>query len=385
MNRRLVSMLIILVLAFPIGLYAFPGGRSDDAIWKEASEAGFNFVISKKPGKYGMYTAREVPEIKEGDMRLSFMSIPMGDRSILDKLRNFIRANEGDTTVVCWLAPDEPSWFGPPAELLEFGYKAIRSMSRKPVWLNCGPSYTEMVHFSYPRAYMRTCDIFSEDIYPIPDGKLKRGQGYNKYAYLVGEHTRRLVELASIDGVQKNAVWMVLQGFGWSDLKEKGNPSDFVPPTRHELRFMVYDAIVNGATGILFWGVHKYTTDSKIWKNLKSMATELNSIYELLTCPLRIRYNEIKADNDQIKLMVKYLGGNVYILAVNERNTPTKQVRFTTGDGDSRLSKVEVLFENRTISPGADKSWSDDFAGYDVHLYKTDLEYRFMFKLMRSP
>ena len=39
---------------FPLGLYHFPDKRTDDAIWKEVADAGFNFVLSDQPGKYGV-------------------------------------------------------------------------------------------------------------------------------------------------------------------------------------------------------------------------------------------------------------------------------------------------------------------------------------------
>ena len=122
-----------------------------------------------------------------------------------------------------------------------------------------------------PPAYTRTADIISEDIYPIPDGKRKQGQAYNLNAYDVGEHTERLVEMVSRDGAQEKPVWMVLQGFGWADLKSFNNPESYVPPTRHELRFMAYDAIVHGATGILSYG--PFSTESeanaRLWADWK--------------------------------------------------------------------------------------------------------------------
>ena len=40
-----------------------PDRRSDDAMWKEASEAGFNFVLSEQSGKYGMYVEQAIKKL----------------------------------------------------------------------------------------------------------------------------------------------------------------------------------------------------------------------------------------------------------------------------------------------------------------------------------
>ena len=71
-----------------------------------------------------------------------------------------------------------------------------------------GPSFTEKKHYNLPQEFLRTCDVLSEDIYPIPDGKRKEGQGYNQRTYLVGEHTEKLVDLGSVNGAQQTPIWM---------------------------------------------------------------------------------------------------------------------------------------------------------------------------------
>jgi hypothetical protein len=47
-------------------------------------------------------------------------------------------------------------------------------------------------------------------------------------------------------------VWMVLQGFAWEMLREKQHDANMIRyPTPAETRFMAYQAIVHGATGLL--------------------------------------------------------------------------------------------------------------------------------------
>ena len=374
---------------FPIGLYAFPDNRSDDAIWKEAADAGFNFVLSDQSGKHGIYVSRRIPWKNVDGRRVSLMEL-YRDESMLGELKQFIAENEDDTTMICWHAPDEPCWFGPSANSLQLGYEAIKANSNKPVWLNVGPSFTEVWHYSKPRDFFRTADILSEDIYPIPDGKPKHGQGYNRYAYYVGEYTRKLVDLGSIDGVQSTPIWMVLQGFGWGDLTSFDNPSDFVPPTMHELRYMSYDAIVNGATGILWWGVHR-NTSIRYWEKLKAMASELRDLTYLWTCPfelvpekLDVTYQDPDTD-DPLRWLIKVHDDDVYILAVNTRPVPLKNVTFNLVPG-GKLTKVNDVFdENRSMHVLGGNSWTDDFEGYGVQIYKTDIYFSFMRRYFDDP
>jgi hypothetical protein len=377
---------------FPIGLYSFPDRRQDDAIWKEAADAGFNFVLSEQSGKYGIYVARAVPWKTINNQKVSLMEL-YRDNSLLPELKDFLAKNENDPTVLCWHAPDEPCWFGPSANVLQAGYEAIKANSKKPVWLNVGPSFTQIAHFSPARDHYRACDIISEDIYPIPEEKNKPSQGYNRYAYFVGEHTKNLVELGSIDGVPNTPVWMVLQGFAWGDLTQEKNIKDLPAPTLHQIRYMYYDAIVHGATGILIWGVRSTKTEhgAQIWKDLKTMASELRDNYSVWTCPFELLPEKLKVslgDNstqeNPVRWMIKLVDDKVVILAVNTRNVPLKNVTFSTIQGGV-LSKVKVLTENRDVQVANKNSWTDNFEGYGVHIYETDIFFSFMRRYYKDP
>jgi hypothetical protein len=77
------------------------------------------------------------------------------------------------------------------------------------------------------------------------------------------------------------AIWMVLQGFGWRDLKEGSQDQDPTKgrrPNYHETRFMAYNAIVHGANAILYWGTHYIEKDSSLWQHLMRIARELRAI-----------------------------------------------------------------------------------------------------------
>ena len=137
---------------------------------------------------------------------------------------------------------------------------------------------------------------------------------------------------------------------------------------------MTYDAIINGATGVLFWGVHTLKPDDQLWKDLKGVASELKSIYNLLTCPFVLLPEWINVDTGQnenhIKCLIKLIDKKTYVFALNTRDKPIKNVTFNLvrRGGEPTLKNVKVLLEEREISFKEDISWTDDFEGYFVFL-----------------
>jgi len=379
---------------FPIGLYHLPDNRTDDEIWKEVADAGFNFMLSRESGRYGIYVSKPVPWKEINGQRFNMMEL-YRDKSFLGELKDFLEANENDSTMLCWHAPDEPSWFGPTSNVLRLGYEAIKKYSEKPVWLNIGPSFTEKMHYNLPHEFLEACDLLSEDVYPIPDRKRKEGQGYNINTYLVGEHTERLVQMGSVNNAQHTPIWMVLQGFGWGDFEVFDNPKDFIPPTKHEMRYMAYDAIVHGATGLIWYGPFDTKSDDnhiEFWKNLKMMASELRELYPVLTCPNELlpeKLNFLKEDGSEaehLKCKIKLLKDRVVVFVVNTRPDSMKNIKIgVIEENEGQLTRVSVLTEDRDLKVNDNRSWTDDFEGYGVHIYETDIYFSFMRRYYEKP
>lgn len=379
---------------FPIGLYHLPDKRSDDEIWKEVADAGFNYLLSKESGRHGIYVSKPIPWKEIDGQRYNLMELNR-DESFLGELKGFLKENENDTTMLCWHAPDEPSWFGPTSNVLRLGYQAIKKYSEKPVWLNIGPSFTEKKHYNLPHEFLESCDVLSEDIYPIPDGKRKEGQGYNIHTYLVGEHSKRLVEMGSVNNAQHTPVWMVLQGFGWGDFEVFDNPKEFIPPNKHEMRYMAYDAIVHGATGLIWYGPFDTKSDDnhiEFWKNLKAMASELKEIYPVLTCPNELLpeklvfQQEDGSEASQLKCKIKLLKDHAVVFVINTRPEPLRNVNIgVIDDNGGQLTHVKVLAEDRDLEVIDNTSWKDDFEGYGVHIYETDIYFSFMRRYYEKP
>ena len=84
---------------FPIGLYHLPDRRTDDAIWKEVADAGFNFMLSRESGRYGIYVSKPVPWKEIDGQRFNLMELNR-DNSFLEELKTFLDENEKDTTML---------------------------------------------------------------------------------------------------------------------------------------------------------------------------------------------------------------------------------------------------------------------------------------------
>jgi hypothetical protein len=126
-------------------------------------------------------------------------------------------------------------------------------------------------------------DVVGCDIYPVPaTGAAGHSDLADRTLSSVGAYTDRMQ--ASAPG---KPVWMVLQGFGWNDIRAEDAPDDPKRrrPKPEESRFMAYDAIVRGARGLLYWGTFKVEKDSLFWGELLALVKELNGLQAVLSAP----------------------------------------------------------------------------------------------------
>jgi hypothetical protein len=130
------------------------------------------------------------------------------------------------------------------------------------------------------------CDLIGCDIYPAPDSPPGGHSDLaTRWNTSVGDYTRRFVEAG-----QGRGVLMVLQAFAWKQIADMGEAYADTDKGREprylESRFMAYDAIVNGAKGLAYWGSQFDRAQSgKTWKELVPVIQELASIQEFLAAP----------------------------------------------------------------------------------------------------
>ena len=152
-------------------------------------------------------------------------------------------------------AADEPQWGKEPVAPLVRAYDIIHEEDpNHPVWIVQAPrgSVEEL------RPYNAAYDIGGVDIYPIgypPGGHVVAAEP-NKRISMVGDYTRKMLRV--VDG--RKPIWLTLQ-IAWSGVARPGKTLRF--PTFPEQRFMTYEAIINGARGLVYFGGGLPTTLSE--------------------------------------------------------------------------------------------------------------------------
>ena len=115
--------------------------------------------------------------------------------------------------------------------------------------------------FHNVRRYALAADITGADIYPVPEGRASHNNLPNQTLSCVGDYT----ELVKKAVWNNRPLWMVLQAMSWRE--ERGEkPSPLWPrPDKKQLRFMVWNAITHGATGICWYGFGAWTDQYSSW------------------------------------------------------------------------------------------------------------------------
>ena len=242
-----------------------------------------------------------------------------------DELRNH-------PALLAYIMIDEPAWGGTPALQVKDGYDFLRKIDdRHPIWINEAPRN----QISDLTAYAPACDIYGCDIYPVPEN-CRHSDMEDQTVSSVGKHTVKSATI--VDG--RKPVWMVLQAFAWGSMN--GTPRVF--PSTEELRFMVLDALSNGAGSISFWGLD--TVDEPAFlPSFFEVYRELNSLSGVLTMP---RDYAVSSDNKLVKIVRFRENGQSYILVVN----PTRQQQKCVLQPDGEKTLFSLNGDRQVVTDG---------------------------------
>ena len=261
-------------------------------------------------------------------------------------------------------------------ENLLAGYRLLRKEDPNHlVWQNHAPR-NSIDLLTKHAAY---CDLIGCDIYPCPDNPRFNHSDLTDISHAsVGTYTKRFVQVAPEKGTL-----MVLQGFGWKNLHEVGEDYKETQRGREpkylESRFMAYDAIVNGANGICYWGTD-YDPHGKAWESLVPVTQELVPLHEFLaapavTIPIEIRKTPAWPSLDRDVLCSARKVGNswLFIFVNEERDPQTVRVQFPDEFSGERLY---FLYEGQYCDVLPDTELRMDFVGHGVRILSTrdDLE-----------
>ncbi len=288
-------------------------------------------------------------------------------------------AHINDPTIVGWSLPDEPDnaqWNGSsydppftPADVQGW-YNTVRSNdASRPVYLNLGQGvawdgwYGRGTRTDHPEdypQYLQSADIGSFDIYPMNSldadvaGQIWRvgyGTARLKQWAPAGQQTWAFIEVCDIDA------------------------TDAAPgPTTTQINSEVWQALVNGATGIQYF-THQFQpvfndrvmlTDPTIKSAVAAINSRIASVAPALNSANIVGATSIDSASP-VQFMEKWVGDDIYIFAVGSTSTSTTATITNLALPPNTVA--EVLDEGRNVNV-TNGAFTDSFGSYGVHLYR---------------
>jgi hypothetical protein len=341
---------------FPIGLWHCPVTERE---LYEISKAGFNTfwlpsalneIVLDMAAKYHMWVISTFPDKFVHPMNKSEREVTTKDcAKKIEQFRNH-------PALLGYFLTDEPAWGSQQLDELISAYQSLRSLDPyHPIWINEAPRNTIECLAQYAKA----CDIDGVDIYPIPEGN-GHSEMDDKTVSCVGKYTDKMRTAVA----DRKPIWMTLQGFAWAHYSNGPTDKTALYPNLEQTRFMAYDAVVHGATGIWFWGTYTIA-EPAFWEVLFKTARELRDMSAVFVART-VDPSPVTVDQSAIKFLHKVCDGKEYIIAVNEGKENLTAV-FTSTFQEKGLT---VFFENRTVGVTQGR-FTDRFKPNDVHVYGT--------------
>lgn len=170
---------------------------------------------------------------------LSSLAHAQPGTALAQRLQQVVTALGGSPGMGVWKGADEPFIFGEPASSLAWAYHETRTLDPNHLsWLVQAPYGTA----SDLRPYSDVTDVEGVYKYPVHYGEP------NPDLREVGAWTRLIASVTP-----DRAVMTTLQ-ICFSGSADKDGSGAVVMPTRLQQRYMIYDAIINGARGLNFFG-----------------------------------------------------------------------------------------------------------------------------------
>jgi hypothetical protein len=388
---------------FPLGVSLPPpvAGKTPDGkdAWKELKDGGVSFVRTGRANwDAGQIDTQIAAEQKLEDAAAAhgllawlwlgnLPNLPTTAGSprelLLTQVVNAFKAHPG---LGAYKGIDEPQHSNIPAAGLIRAHTKLRALDPDhPVVIIQAPRGTVADLTPYRPAF----EITGADIYPVAYPPGEQSGRTNTDISVVGDVTQTMVAAAGA-----KAVWMTLQ-IAWSGTATSQSRPDSVPrfPSLFDERFMAYQAIVNGARGLVFFGGHflqiTRPRDAKAGWNwtfwnlvLKPLLLELTTT---AVGPALVAPNagaQVTASTQDVELVARQDDRFFYVIAVR-RGGPTTRVTFSGLPGT--ISEGQVLFEYTQdplpppIGAGqqvfrsvdvTDGTFRDWFGPHDAHVYR---------------
>jgi hypothetical protein len=272
-----------------------------------------------------------------------------------------------------WKGADEPFWVKTKPEDLRYAYCLATSRGQR-AWCG-GEEPVDSAHLwvtiQAPKGtaedlapYSAVTDIHGVDHYPVTL------TDQNPDLHEVGERT------ALIRSVTPNeAVWTTLQVCA----SGSGDGETFVVPSPTQERYMIYDAIINGARSLAFYGGNIYRCwndrdDGYGWNwtfwdgTLKNLIREINALSPIAPALVNPETTQVLTTSDATVQAISRVGATKDDLWVIAASHGDASAQVTISGLPSWASTATAYTEGRTVAASGG-SLTDTFDRWAVHVY----------------
>jgi hypothetical protein len=272
-----------------------------------------------------------------------------------------------------WKGADEPFWVKTKPKDLQYAYCLATSRGQR-AWCG-GEEPVDSAHLwvtiQAPRGdaadlapYSAVTDVHGVDDYPVtlanPDGDLHE----------IGVWTDR------ISSVTPNRdAWTTLQICA----SGSGNGVDYVLPSREQERYMIYDAIINGARNLAFYGGNIYRCwndrdealgwNWSFWDDvLEDLVGEINAVSPIAPALISPETTQVLATSDPSTQAISRVGATPDDLWVIAASHADASAQITISELPSWTATATVYTEGRAVAASGG-SLTDTFERWAVHVY----------------
>lgn len=258
---------------------------------------------------------------------------------------NTVNQYKDHPALLAWYMSDE-------LQVDYFGPRMIKHQQAVAQTDNRHPTLTVNPLVEIPEVYMRCTDVLGVDNYPL------YGKPNDDLA-APGRLARDAVE-----ALPRRGMWHVAQSFDWTYYGRDGRS-----PTREELRSMCWQYVIEGATGLLLYQLPLMHRDPDVpFEVLMGDATAVaDQIVSLLPVVLSIEPTPQVTSNAAATLnwTVRSRDNYDYVLAVSN----VREGQNATFTAPTAMT-VDVVGEGRSVPVSSDGSFTDNFAGLALHIYR---------------